>query len=268
MTRLYLNAHDSQYEEGLSYRTRNSGCTWTSGANGADAATGGRKNPTPDQVLAKVQRYEETSPSTPGWSIADLGKAMGRLGISFQNRNGGRWADVEAALDNRQYVVLQGDSDQFKNNTCSGAFDGDHAIGVHPYRAELSGLQRIDDPICPVARLESRAVLRAYSEKLARRLGEYPGLRYGVFSNQVPVYLWQARVPVGSRFLVYTVKDGVIVKPRYAARTLAGFSAGCTAPKRYPATGLPQLSYELVRLTTGSRAGQYIGAQYAREVMG
>jgi hypothetical protein len=202
---------------------------------------------------------------SPGWSMTDLGRAIGRMDVSFQNRTGGYWPDVIQALELGHYVVLQGDSDQFGNNTCSGAFNGDHAIGIHPYQA-ATGLQRIDDPICPVARLESRTVLRAYAEKLARSLGEYPRLRYGVFTAKVPTYSWKARVPAGTTFLRYTVRDGVIVG-RTSERTLAGFSAGCTVPRRYPARGLPQVSYELVKLTTGSRAGQYIGSQYAREVM-
>lgn len=263
----YINAHDSQYGEGCSARTRSSGCTWTSGANGVDASTGGKKNPTPDQVLAQVKRSEETNPTTPGWSMRDLGKAMGRLGVSFQDRTGGTWADVVAALDLGHYVVLQGDSDQFGNGSCSGAFNGDHAIGIHPYRASLSGQQRIDDPICEGARLESRAVLKAYAEKLARSLGEYPRLRFGVFTQLVPRYTWQARVQPGTRFLVYTVRAGVAVSRR-SERTLAGFKASCTIPKRYPAKGLPLPSYELVELTGGSRRGYFIGAQYAKEILG
>lgn len=267
MSHLYLNDHDSQYDEWNSDRTKRDGCTWTSGANGADASTGGKRNPNPDQVLAKVARHEETSPSTPGWSMTDLALAMTRLGIGFRNGSGGTWSDVVGLLDAGYYVTLQGDSDQFGNATCSGQFDGDHCIGIHPYRESIGQRrQRIDDPICPAARLQTREELRQYAEKLARKLGEYPRLRYGYFTTKVPRYEWRVRVSPMSRFLVYTVKDGRIVSRRNET-TLRGFSAGCTEPDRYPALGLPQPSYELVKLTTGSRAGKYIGAQYAREML-
>lgn len=180
---LYLPDHRCQYD--YSSFTAQNGCTWTSGATGADAATGGKVDLTPDQVKGKVKRTEETNPSSPGWSMRDLALAMARLGVPFQDRTGGVWADVVAALDrDGLFVVLQGDSDRFGDHTCSGAFNGDHAIGVHPAKQGL--LQRIDDPICKAARYETRAVLRAYAEKLARSIGEYPRLRFGVFTTPVP----------------------------------------------------------------------------------
>lgn len=178
MTR-YAPTHHSQYEPGSSGRTRVSGCSWTSAANGADASTGGRLDPTPDQVLALVAPSEETNPLTPGWSLQDVDLAMSRLGVPFEIRSGQGWTGVIAALDAGLYVVLQGDSDRFADG-CSGAFDGDHAIGVHPDR-DSAGLQRIDDPICPTARFERRAVLRAYAEKFE------PSVSFGVFTTPVPL---------------------------------------------------------------------------------
>lgn len=183
---LYLNPHRSQYAPTASARTLQSGCTWASGANGADASTGGAIAPLPDAVLAKVAANEETSPATPGWSLQDLALAMSRLGVGFVIRSGTGWLALEKALDvYKQYVVLQGDSDQFANATCSGAFDGDHAIGVHPQR-DAAGRQLINDPICPTGRWETRAVLRAYAEKLS------PTVRFGVFSSPVPAIAQEA----------------------------------------------------------------------------
>lgn len=176
----YVNRHESQYQPGASSRTRKSGCSWTSAANGADAATGGRIDPEPDAVLAKVKISEETSPRTPGWSLADVELAMKRLGVPFDERSGRGWDAVVAAHKAGLYIVLQGDSDQFGNGTCSGDFDGDHAIGVHPAEDRL-GRWRIDDPICPGARYESPVVLRRYAEKFLK------AVRFGVFTTPVPV---------------------------------------------------------------------------------
>lgn len=186
MSDLYLPHHRCQYD--YSSFTAVNGCTWTSGATGADASTGGRVNVSPDQVKAKVKRTEETNPLSAGWSMGDLDLAMSRLGVPFANRTGGQWGDVLTALDDGLYVVLQGDSDQFGNATCSGSFDGDHAVGLHPKRDSL-GRQGMNDPICRSMRYETRATLREYAEKLARRIGEYPRLRFGAFTIPVPLEL-------------------------------------------------------------------------------
>jgi hypothetical protein len=178
MTR-YTNHHVSQYCPGCSSITRSSGCTWTSARNGADAATGGKVNKTPDQVHALVKNSEETSPSTPGWSLGDVNLAMSRLGVGFEDRSHTGWAGVVKAHDAGFYIILQGDSDQFPDTTCSGNFNGDHAIGVHPN--EDAGRWRIDDPICLTARYESEARLRAYAEKLDSKV------RFGVFTTPVPI---------------------------------------------------------------------------------
>lgn len=179
MTDLYVNPHRSQYDAGESARTRQQGCTWTSGANGANASSGGRKDRTGDGILALVARDEETNPTTPGWSLQDLDLAMARLGVGFEVRSGRGWAAVTEALEDDLYVVLQGDSDVFSNATCSGAFDGDHAIGLHP-RRDSNGWQRLDDPICPGARYASRSLLRAYAEKFNAKVS------FGVFTTRVP----------------------------------------------------------------------------------
>lgn len=177
----YVGTHRSQYQVGVTNRTRREGCVWTTGSNGADASSGGRVNKTPDQVLALVLPYEETNPATLGWSLGDLHKAMTRLGVPFELRSG--WVEVENAHRAGHYVSIPGDSDRFGNNTCSGAFDGDHNIGAHPAsRTNPEGVIEwwIDDPICPRGRWESVATLRAYAQKFN------PAVQFGVFLNPVP----------------------------------------------------------------------------------
>lgn len=175
----YLNPHQSQY--GHSTRLSHMGCTPTSGANGANAATGGKVAKTGDEILALIPPRQEQNPDTPGWSLVDLDNAMLAIHVPFERRFAG-WDGVLTALNNNLYVVLQGDSDRFGNNTCSGAFDGDHCIGVHPASRIEAGQKQfwIDDPICPGGRWENVATLLEYAKKFN------PSINYGVFTTSVP----------------------------------------------------------------------------------
>lgn len=232
----YLNDHRSQYQAGATTTTRRAGCTWTSVANGADAASGGRVKRTPDEVHALVKPSEETNAATPGWSLHDAELAAERLGVAFENRSGKGWAGVLAAWNAGLYVVLQGDSDRFGDATCSGDFDGDHAIGGGPAFRVVDGRRQrwIDDPICPSGRWEWESTLRAYAEKYAATI------RFGVFVHPVPKVAASApatvtlrygaakltparrkriRVPVGR-------KANVRERPTTAARTMARLANG------------------------------------------
>ncbi|HEY3544868.1 MAG TPA: hypothetical protein VGK17_02110 [Propionicimonas sp.] len=265
---LYVPIHRSQYATGNSLVTRHSGCTWTSGCNGVDAISGGRKRPTPDLIHALVPNAQETNPTTPGWSMPDLVRAMSLYGVGFANRSGDGWAAVLAWLKAGHYVVLQGDSDQFGNATCSGSFDGDHAIGVHPNNRTVDGQREwwINDPICPAGRWEREAVLQRYAVKLAA------SVYFGVFSQPVPSvpvrWRFAMRPLVATptrprRFYVYTVTAGKIT-----GRTLdstLGFTAACTAPKAYPWVGVHSPT-RLVKLTSGSRRGLWVDARWAEEI--
>lgn len=199
MADYYTGEHQSQYGDGQSALTRRAGCTWTAGANGIDDTSGGRRSPTPDRLHSFLAKGEETSPGTPGWSMPDLEKAthrfanrVGNAGLICVNRTTSGflgaygWAGIKKAWANGRYVVIQGDSDRFGNNTCSGAFDGDHAIGVSPKSRIVNGkVQRwINDGICKNGRWEYEAILYAYAKKLADRSGT--PLRWGAFKAPVP----------------------------------------------------------------------------------
>jgi hypothetical protein len=172
---LYRNPHVTQFD-GTAKASQN--CTPTTGAAGADASSGGLVHLTGGQLRAHVKQSEETNPNTPGWSLLDLDLGLSRIGVPFVIRSGTGWGGVISALDAGLYVALQGDSDQFGNATCSGVFDGDHCIGVHPAR---SGTRRwINDPICKAGRWEEEATLKRYAQKL------YSGILFGVFLSPVP----------------------------------------------------------------------------------
>lgn len=199
MADYYTGPHQSQYAPGQSAVTRSAGCTWTAGANGIDDTSGGKRKPTPDALHKRLAKGEETSPGTPGWSLPDLekathrfAKASGNPGLTCVNRTTSGflgaygWAGMKKAWANGRYVVIQGDSDRFANNTCSGKFDGDHAIGVSPKSRVANGkVQRwINDGICPKGRWEYEAIIYAYAKKLADASGT--PLRWGAFKAAVP----------------------------------------------------------------------------------
>lgn len=176
---LYFNDHEYMYAASSSAITRKSGCTWTSASDGVDASTGGISDPTPDRIKALVARDEETNPNTPGWSIPDVDLAMSRLHVPFTDRSGRGWDAVVNAHDAGLYLILQGDSDRFSDANCSGDFDGDHCIGVHPDE-DAQGRWRIDDGICRTARYEWPGILKSYATKLSA------SVRFGTFDQPVP----------------------------------------------------------------------------------
>lgn len=259
----YVNRHESQYQDGASAFTHRNGCVWTSGCNGADASTGGSKDPEPDYLHGFVHNWEETNPNTPGWSLTDLARALVRIGVPFVNATGADWPQVVAWHDAGYYVVLQGDSDIFANATCSGKFDGDHAIGIHPGEDE-DGNWRIDDPICPTARYEKPGVLRAYAAKLAARLG-IRGLFVGHFGRKVP-HEEVTTVAIYRRFsipqynsIAEAIKDTVLYE---SYDTSSGKFSGAvvTVPKGHTKRYLGN--------PPGSAAASYIGNDLSPETPG
>jgi hypothetical protein len=173
---LYQGVHRTQYDGSAK---ANENCTPTSMANGARATTGGRVDRSGGSVRALVKSWEETSPNTLGWSLADGRLAMGRIGLDFVIGHDG-WAGAHAALARRQFVCLQGDSEEFPNGTCSGVFDGDHCVGIHP--DDLVGtLRLLADPICKFRRIETDEVLRRYASNFR------PEISYGYFVAKVPI---------------------------------------------------------------------------------
>lgn len=183
MPEFYIQPHQSQYQAGVTTVTRRAGCTWTSLANGIGAITGGHSRPTPDEIHAVLPNSAETNPAFPGWSMPDADHAMDRYGVGFVDRSGDGWdAFIEALLDDH-YGVLQGDSDQFGDATCSGSYDGPHAIGVSPNHRTINGEREwwIDDPICPTGRWEKESVLKRYAVKF------YSSILFGIFTQKVPL---------------------------------------------------------------------------------
>lgn len=189
MTDYFNGHHFDQYD--WSPTTARYGCTWTTGATGIATVTRNASAATPDTVHSHLATSEQTDPSNPGWSLADLGKALGRMGVGFEDRSGRGWPGVENALADGLYVVLQGVSAKFPAGTCSAAFKGPHAVGVNP-DARLAGTARVpqqwlDDPICPDGRWEDDDVLRRFAQAFRA------SVNFGVLTTPVPL---AAAVPV------------------------------------------------------------------------
>ena len=246
----YVAPHRSQYAPTESAVTHKAGCTWTSGANGANTANG--KSLDGDAVHAKVANSEESNPALPGWSLQDLDLAMARLAVPFGLGQAG-WAGVRSARAGGLYVVLQGDSDVFGNATCSGAFDGNHAIGVHPANDGLRWW--INDPICPAGRWEDEAVLHKYAAKLSA------SILYGVFTTRVPrpVTRYVLHIAHNAVVRIYPLgANGCLARP-WVDDTWDGraSSAACTKPtSRKTCDG--RSSATVVRVTNGTYKGKTI----------
>lgn len=227
-TALYRGTHRTQYD-GSALAKQN--CTPTSGANGARCATGGKIDLSGAQVRARVRIDEETSPSTKGWSLQDLDLAMTRVGVPFSIGAGG-WLGVREARAQRKMIVLQGDSEEFPNGTCSGAFDGDHAVTVHPetIRDHELGVELwlLGDPICRAWRWESEQTLRRYATNFRQSIA------WGFFTTPVPylppppVVQRNGWVRVTGSWFIYTVRGTKTVgydKTTRIQKTTKGWSA-------------------------------------------
>jgi hypothetical protein len=187
MTDYYIGHHNSQYgPPPQSAITHTSGCTWTGLANHLETVSGGKKDPTPDDVHNRLPKNEETSPGSPGWSMPDAERAshhyatsagmpnlvtVNRTTAGFLGAYG--WNGIKKALSYDRYILVQGDSDRFADNTCSGKFNGDHCIGINPKHRIYNGRSQhwIDDGICPTGRWEYDTIIYAYAKKLADASG-------------------------------------------------------------------------------------------------
>ncbi len=252
----YLNAHRSQYDLGNPPRTRHEGCVPAAVANGADASSGGAIDKSVAAVHNLIPQSQETDPKKPGWSLTDADRACVKLGIPFEIRTGRGWSAVVAALDSGLYVILQGDSDQFPNGTCSGDFDGDHAVGLHPAARLVGGLRQrwMDDGICPTGRWESEYILHRYARKLL------PEIRFGVFTRPVPRVSSGATVLATARKGRYTTYAVVNGRARVAGHlTTGGFRAEARIVRAVQVDGTGKTT--LLELTTGSHAGSILWAR-------
>jgi hypothetical protein len=169
-----------------------------------------------------------------------------------------------AALDAGHYVARPGRLRPVRNTTCSGAFDGDHCIGIHPKKKVEAGVDLAVDrrPDLQDGPLGARQRPARYATKL------WASIRFGFFLQPVPAAQHVAEAcPRGRRasrlFTVeHTAKypNGVIHAVQIRHDTSA-IRKPCSAPRKYPWPGPSRLARVLVKLEDGP----YIQSKFAHE---
>lgn len=174
----YVNRHATQFDPNDPLKSE--ACVPAAVRNGVDAATAGRIDKTEAYIHRLIPKSQEQFPG-PGWSLEDADRACDKLGVPFTVKSGQGVVALRKAWDLGQYTIIQGDSDRFSDTTCSGAFNGQHAIGCHPYRHVISRVayRWINDGICNTGRWEKEATIISYAQKLNS------GIRFGVFTTPV-----------------------------------------------------------------------------------
>lgn len=172
------------------------------------------------------------------------------------------WNDGLAKLQAGLVAVFLGDYDQMGAYAAS-SFRGDHSAVAHLRPGQPAGTCCWHDPLRKAPIDLPLTVLKRYWQKPLSPVRGYAGW---VRPKVVAAPTWTAAIRPSSpgskvTFHVYEVA-GSRVTDVSTSRT-GGFSATCTAPKRYTRTGQPPI--DLVRLTSGSRKGLYISAQHARK---
>lgn len=169
--------HVDQYD-GSTFANEN--CAPTSAANGARVATDGKTNLNGAQVRALLPKEQEVNPATPGWVIADVDRAMAKIGVNFNIGTGG-WAGVINAHNQKFPIVISGVNRVFTTG-CSGQFNGTHTSVIYP-ESHSDGLRWMyGDPICEKARWESIALIKKYAE------GYSMAIAFGYFPLPVKTY--------------------------------------------------------------------------------
>lgn len=236
--------HQSQrqrYNPTASYRLQTEGCVPTGGANGTNTVTGRRLDG--DDVLRLIPKAQESDPRTPGWSLEDLDRAMAKIGVGFEIRRGRGRNGLRAAWAADLATAIQGDSEEFNSETCSGIFNGDHLIVVFPPRKLIYGIWHrwIADSLCATGRWERESEIFAYAENFRSTIA------MGVWTKKVarivtpppspPVDPHQALFAPGAQVKVYQIssKGTILRQPdgsyyRIKPWNNPASSAPCTAP--------------------------------------
>lgn len=260
MTEYFLPPHRSQFDGSP---LANQNCTPASGADGLAATTQGRISLSGGQLRSYLPRSDETNPETPGWSLQDLAEAIRRLPATWKvpvfTPHSGPWPEVMAALSAGFFIVLPGDSEEFADGTCSGAYNGDHAVGLHPLMAANPYIE-LGDPICNSWRRESAAVLQRYAENLSG-----PRVRYGTFASPVPKTapaLYTLHIVEGTREILTANFSGSCISS-WTKRPWGGKASAAPCLATEYRKGCHSGGASIARVTAGAFAGQYVRIQLA-----
>jgi hypothetical protein len=243
-------------------------CTATSGAILRDATTGGRSKCSPNLIRNNQNDF------TGGIGWDDVNVAYSRLGWPTLYRPGSDdWADVIAYLRQGRPVGVGYDYDQVPyvyQEQKGGTFD--HACVLTAYRGS-DGAILYYDPLGRRAKWVPQYVVRAGAQKLALAQRGDRGRLFILVGPPMPTpapsnYRVSIQPLPGQTYRNFWSYSVSAVHGRITGRVgvrTKGFSASSTAPSRRYWTYAGK-SYVLVKLTSGSRAGQWVHAAYAEEV--
>lgn len=254
-------------------------CTAHAMSDVIDASTCGAKDPGGRTI--RLQSDEPVpDPTSPGLNLSQVAQVAGtKYGVYVEVFTGARALAFDeyerrslggqASIAQISYAPIAASSYDAFGST----FFGGHAIaethlatydpGADGRRA---GIFRYDGHRYPrelIKRAAGELVIGRRTDGSPRKVG-YGKIWCAFGRDVVPNY----RVVMPARdYFVYTIAEvnGVKRITGRVARHTGGFSATCSPPKsyRWPANGK---TYALVRVTSGFLKGQYIGAQWAKEV--
>lgn len=258
----YTGSPWNNYHNGIDYDSMN--CTATMGALLRDAHTGGFQKSTP----IAIRNHQNDWRGGIGWD--DVSTAWLNLyGEPLNVPYGADWNDVIYWLKQGRAVGVQGNYGLVPYSyQCQKGGQFDHAFALAGYRAS-DGRVLFYDPLCKRASWVPQYVIRPAAERLAIVQRGDKSRLFVSYTKVMPTVIlptkkYQAVVHPGSGyFFRYIVRSGVI-DDRERTKT-GGFTATCTAPVRTYWPDEKRWIY-LVKLTSGSRSGQYVDAMYAEVI--
>lgn len=247
-------------------------CTAWSASRAIGHSTCGAKLPS-GRNIRLLSNEAVPDPRSPGLNLLQVADvAWDDYGVWLDVRIGDRavaWAEYERRRIDGQGAIIQVTYAPIADSSYDAGrgFRGNHAIfeSVHDTIDPLadgrySGCFRHDGNPYP------RALMKRGAELLVTGGTTRAGVDnvWSAFTRDViPDFRAVVRPPDG-RFWAYHVPGGRIAYKRL--RTTGGFTAACTPPRSYAWSEDPTKRTTLVRLLTGSRAGMYLSAKYAKEV--
>lgn len=143
-------------------------CTLESGAMALDWETRGAVQVWGGELIPWTGRTE-ASIAASGTNLGNVRQAWLHWGKSLSVRSGQSWTQLMQCLAQGRGVILQGDYDQFSRaEKCQVGFERDHAIFLLPFMVGSKILT--GDPLCSTYHGREESSLRAYAEKLGRKV--------------------------------------------------------------------------------------------------
>jgi hypothetical protein len=217
---------------------------------------------------AELLRDASGEPTYGGSNMDDLKRGLARR-YGFYNFTTHYSADsLWAALTPGKAAVVQGDYGDLPSTLrrWQSSYAGGHAVMV--IRSDTSPYGWWDDPLAPSG-IGYRGQW-VHRDTIKRFANGQAGARH-IVARIFPTYKYRASVqpyPLTKtrKFFVYTLHNGEIAYRQ--EKWTGGFTANCTAPQPYKNNDqrLAQSSYDLVKLTSSEREGEYIDAKWAKRI--